>query len=389
MFLKATAERNPELLEYAFSCHTSGKVLPDTYLIDLDTLLENAEFILNTARENNVHLYYMLKQLGRNPLIARRLQDMGFGGAVCVDFREALIYARSGIKIGHAGHLTQLPNGALREVLLGKPEIVTVYSIEKARQINAICKELKLRQNIMVRVIGENDFLYPGQYGGFSLQELETSAPQFKELSNISLQGVTSFPCFLYDAEQNDILATENSKTVIKGAEILRCLGFNITQLNMPSVTCCAAMPKISHIGGTHAEPGNGLTGTTPYHASNNAPEKPAVVYVSEVTHNLNGKGYCLGGGSYSRGKLEQALVGTSRKNAVIPVAAPPSDNIDYHFELQEPCNIGSTVLMCFRTQMFVTRSQIGIVSGLSKGTPKLIGLYSSQGELLGESANG
>ena len=41
----------------------------------------------------------MLKQIGRNPLIARALTDMGYVGAVCVDFREALTMVENQIPL--------------------------------------------------------------------------------------------------------------------------------------------------------------------------------------------------------------------------------------------------------------------------------------------------
>ena len=46
-----------------------------------------------------------------------------------------------------------------------------------------------------------------------------------------------------------------------------------------------------------------GLTGTTPYHAAHpDAPERPAYLYVSEISHTLGDCSYCYGGGHYRRG---------------------------------------------------------------------------------------
>ena len=47
MFLNKTLELNSKLIETALQLHQTGKVLPDTYLVDIDQLLYNAESILN------------------------------------------------------------------------------------------------------------------------------------------------------------------------------------------------------------------------------------------------------------------------------------------------------------------------------------------------------
>ena len=58
-------------------------------------------------------------------------------------------------------------------------------------------------------------------------------------------------------------------------------------------------------------------------------------------------------------------------------------DSIDYHFELSENTKVGDTVVMCFRTQVFTTRSKVAVIKGLSKGKPEIVGIYSSLGVLI------
>ena len=41
------------------------------------------------------------------------------------------------------------------------------------------------------------------------------------------------------------------------------------------------------------------LTGTTPLHVSDDLPEAPAVVYLTEVSHLSGGEAFCFGGGLY------------------------------------------------------------------------------------------
>ena len=82
MFLEAVGKRNKKLIEEGFNLHQSGKVMPDSYIIDVDTFLDNAGKILKKARKYNIKLYYMLKQIGRNPYLARKLEELGYEGAV-------------------------------------------------------------------------------------------------------------------------------------------------------------------------------------------------------------------------------------------------------------------------------------------------------------------
>ena len=60
-------------------------------------------------------------------------------------------------------------------------------------------------------------------------------------------------------------------------------------------------------------------------HAEHDLEEIPAVVYVSEVSHNFMGNAYCFGGGHYRRSHVKHVLVGKSLKDSrdltVIPVS--------------------------------------------------------------------
>lgn len=42
MFVKQILERNPELVQAAFELHTKGRLLPDSYIIDVDAFCANA-----------------------------------------------------------------------------------------------------------------------------------------------------------------------------------------------------------------------------------------------------------------------------------------------------------------------------------------------------------
>lgn len=383
MFLEKTLERNKELVQAAFDFHQKGLVMPDTYIIDLDTLVENAKKIKEEADKYNIGLYFMTKQLGRNPIICKELMKLGYDGAVVVDFKEAEVMIDNGIKLGHVGHLVQIPASMVEKVVKAKPEYITVYSIEKAKEINMACEKLGLVQNIMLRVIGENDNLYSGQYGGFKLEELTEVGEELLKLKNLNLSGLTSFPCFLFDEKTNKIEKTNNVDTIKEAKKILEDkFDIEIIQLNMPSATCVESMENIHMNGGTHGEPGHGLTGTTPYHKFNDGKEIPAIVYLSEVSHNLQDKSYCYGGGHYRRSHMQNAIVGRSiDKSKMVKVIPPTDESIDYYFGLSENNKVSEAVIMAFRTQIFVTRSNVALVKGIKSGKPELVGIYDALGK--------
>lgn len=51
MFLDLTIKRNPALIKAAAELHQSGKIPANTYVIDLDTVLENAGHIVKKSEE--------------------------------------------------------------------------------------------------------------------------------------------------------------------------------------------------------------------------------------------------------------------------------------------------------------------------------------------------
>lgn len=383
MFLDVTARRNPKLIETAFQLHQKGLIEPDTYILDVDTLLFNATNMKKEADKYGIKLYFMTKQLGRNPYISKELMRLGFEGTVAVDYREADILYENGIKLGNVGHLVQIPSSKVYDMVKREPEVITVYSIEKAEEISRAAVKLGIVQNIMLRVIDKGDILYPAQYGGFYLQELTEKAEKIQKLPNVNIYGITSFPCFLYNEESKNIEKTKNVSTLMKAKSMLEeALNIKLQEINTPSATCTSSIKLISECGGTHGEPGHGLLGTTPLHAVKDEPEIPAIVYVSEISHNLGARSYCYGGGYYRRSHMKNALTGKDMRHAKkYAVQAPSLESIDYYFELEGNADIGDTVIMAYRTQIFVTRSRVAVVKGIQEGNPKIAGLYDSLGK--------
>lgn len=383
MFLEAIVRKNNKLIEAGFRLHQSGDITPDSYIIDVDTFLVNAEKILKKAEKYNIKLYYMLKQIGRNPYLAKKLEEMGYAGAVVVDFREAEIIMKNNLKIGNIGHLVQIPKNMIEKIISYNPEIITIYSYEKAEEISRISEKYNKIQDIMLRVIDENSNIYPGQEAGFEIRDIKKNIERISRLKGVRINGLTSFPCFLYDKNEKRIVSTENIKSIFEVKAILeKNFGINVKQINLPSVTSTENIEEIFKLGGTHGEPGHALTGTIPMGAEGNIEEVPAYIYVSEISHNFRGKGYFFGGGYYRRGNLMNALVGknmeTSRKSLVNKIDA---HNIDYCLELKDEGTIGDTVITCFRTQIFVTRSTVVLMEGIQGNSPEIIGIYTALGE--------
>lgn len=379
MFLTALENGNEKLLETAIKFHKEEKIQPDSYIIDVDMLLENSKLMLSEAKKRNIRMFFMIKQIGRNPYIAKKLVEIGYEGAVAVDFKEAKIMMQNNIPLSHVGHLVQIPKSNLLEIIKYKTEYITVYSIEKAREINEICEKLGTNQKILIKVYDKDDTLYDLQESGFFISNIKTTIEELKKLENITVAGVTSFPCYL--SIDGEFKATNNVKTINKACDILRECGIIPELINMPSATCVEVLSMIEQDGGNSAEPGHGLTGTTPSHVKGNLKEKISVLYLSEISHNHNKRAYCYGGGHYRRSNVTQALNilsdGTRQK---VDVQNGNNDSIDYYFALSKELEISSTIIMAFRFQMFVTRSDVVLIEGISNNKPEIVGVYTSLG---------
>ena len=380
MFLEALKKKNAAFIEAAFDLHKEKIILPDTFLLDADAILENAEKMLRCADKFNIEMYFMLKQFGRNPYIAKKLSEMGFAGCVCVDFREALLMIENQVLLGNVGHLVQTPIGALEAVIAHKPDVMTVYSLEKIKEIDNIAESLGVKQRLLLRVVSDDSFQYAAQNGGIRLCDLEKTANHISKLKNVEITGVCSFPCILFDEETSEFAATPNCTALLEAEKLLNKDKRENFQINMPSATCIETIPMIKAHGGTHGEPGHGLSGTTPKHAVDfMQPEKPAMLYVSEISHNYMGKAYCYGGGYYRRGHLRGCLTNHGSEFCNVQYL-DDSAGIDYYLELDRECPVSQAVVMGFRSQIFATRSEVAVVTGISKGMPCIEGIYSSTG---------
>ncbi len=384
MFLDKVIKRNRKLVDTAINFHKRGLLEPDTYIVDVDVFLDNAKKILDKANSVDINLYFMLKQIGRNPYLAKKLVEMGYKGAVVVDFRCAQTMIDNNIPLGNVGHLVQTPKSKLKSFIAYGVEVFTVFTKEKMHEINEAAQSVDKIQDIIVKVSSEDDLFYSGQMSGININELQTFIKEAKTLKNINIVGATAFPCYLYDKDLNEVVETPNYFTVKKAIEIMEENNLTIKQVNTPSTTCVSTLDLMAKGIGNYGEPGHGLSGTTPQHAYQDLAELPAVVYLSEISHNFRGDSYCYGGGHYRRSNVENCLVvnsdNTENYSKVTPVN---DDSIDYYFKIDNEQEVSATVVMAFRFQMFVTRSRVVLIEGISSDNPKIISSYDGLGEEL------
>jgi predicted amino acid racemase len=229
---------------------------------------------------------------------------------------------------------------------------------------------------LIARVVGPHDVFHPGQEGGIPLDELGGFAERVAGMQSVELAGVTSYPCL--DILDGRAEATPNIETLRQAVGLLPAGAV----MNAPGHTSVLTLPLLRALGAAQAEPGHALTGSTPLHASGFAPEEPAVVYATEVSHRLDSQRVAvIGGGMYSRSRAVAALVATSSGELLAPIDAHPPDAIDYYLSLQDGgrAKPGDVAVMAYRFQAFVTRAPMAAVAGLPRG-PRVVSISDPRG---------
>lgn len=410
MFLDLTIKRNPALIKAAAELHQSGKIPANTYVIDLDTVLENAGHIVKKSEETGIKVYFMSKHFNRNPLVSAAIVSAGFPGAVAVDVQCAKSLHRYGIPVAHAGHLVQIPMHEIPHVLEMEPEVWTVYSEENATLISQEAVKQGRVQDILLRVRDKKDIIYPNEEGGIWTEDLKETAARISKLKGVRIAGVVTFPGTLVTPEGGR--ATPNAETAVKSAEILKEMGFPVKQINFPGASSSEMLKVVKKAGGTAAEPGHGIFGTTPWHLIQDLPEKPAMVYVNEISHTFEKKAYCFGGGFYACdtpanrgddsafriGKTWEpyALAGTDKENIFSKKLRVLTGSFfgrtlnatDYYgaleMEKEGQVHSGETMIFGFRAQAFTMRTNTAVIRHGEDG-PRLLGVFDRANQLLDE----
>jgi predicted amino acid racemase len=414
MYLDTTATRNPGLIKAAAMLHAEDVLAANTYVVDLDAIKHNAKIMAREAKQVGIQLYLMTKHYNRNPLVTHAALSAGIGSTVGVEVADALSLSRFGLPVGHVGHLVQIPRGNLRAVLAMRPEVMTVFSVEKAKQISDIAVSLGQVQDILLRIRVPGDIIYPNEEGGIWERELEAAARVIASYPGVRISGVTSFPATLFNPRTAKVEMTGNFPGMLRAAERLSALGFDIRQINTPGASATIGFKVVAAAGGTHAEPGHALTGTTPQvlYPEAHSPEKSAIVYLSEVSHLFEGKGYVFGGGFYACDApavigddtkyhtaewRPHAFVGRKPENIMeqkIPVDkgsffGRTNNATDYYGGTLLPngsadIRVGDTVIYGFRPQAFTMRANVAVIENVD-GEPRVRGVFDRSLNLIDE----
>jgi predicted amino acid racemase len=391
VFLDVLLRRNRSFVEAAIRLHQGGEIPANSYVIDLDTVRANARSFTERAARHRVWVLAMTKQMGRNPAFMQAVTDGGIDAFVAVDMADARRIHAAGHRVGHIGHLVQVPRREAAAAAAMAPDYWTVYSPEKAHEAAKASVDAGRDQRLLARIFAAGDIFYKGHEGGFPAEEAGRVADELDRLGRVTFAGITTFPALLFDQELGEVRPTPNLRTLERAAETLRQLGRDDLEINAPGTTSSEVVGILAGAGATQVEPGHGLTGTTPLHAVRDLPELPAVLYLTEVSHFHALRAYAFGGGMYIDPVFPayqvKALVGSEPDQALrdhVPAELPPPEAIDYYGMLdvteRHPVAVGDTVIFGFRIQAFVTRAFVVPVSGVQTGTPRVEGVWTVDG---------
>ena len=404
-FLDHTREQNPTLIEAAVDLHQSGEIPPNTVVVDLKTVRENTQSIVEQADRRGIDLYAMTKQFGRNPLAAQVIEDEGVG-FVAVDIEGVKSLHRHGLSVEHVGHLCQPPTHDVPLVVEEvEPEVVTVFSHAKAKELSAVAADAGRTQDVLLRVVGEGDLFYPYQEGGFDEGGITEDAEAIDSLEGLSVTGVTSFPTVRFNIRAEREERLPNMDTILRAADRLESAGIEVSQINAPGDTSSEVIDLLAEAGATHGEPGHGFFGTTPVHFfDEERPEDPAWVYLTEVSHTMDDRAFAHGGalmGSdpsygfwtdlYQQLRL-YALIGSDSETitdgdeyALAEDAGFIDYNVPLHLGRGQDADVGDSVVYGFRNQVFVSRTKVAVVDGIGGDDPEVLGLFTRNGTLIDE----
>lgn len=391
MFLDLLRRRNPAFLEAVVALHQQGALPANAYALDLDAVRANARAIRAAGDRHGLTVLAMTKQVGRAPGFLAALRDAGIDAGVAVDMEDARRLHDGGLRVGHIGHLVQVPRAEADAAAAMDSVHWTVFSDDKAAEAAAASRAAGREQALLARIKAPGDRFYPGHEGGFDADGVVDVARRLDALDGARFAGVTSFPALLFDGEARTVRPTPNLATLGRAADALHAAGFEEVAINAPGTTSSSVFELLAAHGATHVEPGHGLTGTTPMHVVEDLVELPAACYVTEVSHLHDGRAYVFGGGLYIDPVFGdyplRALVAEEPgldAARLLDATIPPAEAIDYYGQLHAGSGpaprTGASVVFGFRIQAFVTRAYVAGIEGCATGSPRVTGIWTSDG---------
>lgn len=393
MFLNVLLRRNRAFVDAAIALHQAGEIPANAFVLDLDAVEENSRAFVTEADKHGLKTFAMTKQIGRHSGFCRAVKRGGIERCVAVDIACGVACHHNGLPVGHLGHLVQVPRFETdMAAAILQPDYWTVFSDEKADAVASSASRAGRQQNLLARIQTEGDVFYNGHEGGFAANDIVAVAERIDGLAHVAFAGITTFPALLYDNNKREIEPTPNLTTLAKARERLERAGRSAIEINAPGTTSSVVIKALADAGATQCEPGNGLHGTTPLHAMADLAERPAVAYLSEVSHLHAGRAYCFGGGLYIDPVFPdyevKAVVASEPTLAAVPLASveiPPPAAIDYYGMID--CSgavkprVGDSVVFGFRGQAFVTRSFVVGIAGVSSSQAKVQGIENIFGQ--------
>ncbi|MGO9643732.1 MAG: alanine racemase [Candidatus Bathyarchaeia archaeon] len=403
-----TVQKNPNLVKAAAKLHRACEIPPDTYVMDLDTIRENSIKIYASAKKFGLECYFCAKQFGRNPLVIKAIMDSGIQEAMAMDIEGVKNLHRHGIPIAHVGHFGQIPTSEMEYILQRiRPRVITVFSVEKAKQISTVASRLGITQSLLIKVLDDPRLQALPTGGGFAEHEALDAIKLINQMDNVKVVGTTTYPAFNFSVFNKTHHMSDNFEAMMRVVRRMENeLGIRIEQVNAPGRNCVGTMELAAQGGATHVEPGHSFTGTLPNHAfEENSAELPAVVYVTEVSHHFNGHTLAYGD-SY----MTTAVIGSLKNDNMyeyiyacigndpdtlpsqpLTIARPqefwysdPSWFMYCSLMPKTKVKVGDTVVFGFRPQIYRTqRGRVAVVTGVQTNKPRLLGLFDRTGVLL------
>ena len=394
-------ERNPEMLDAAVRLHQDGLIPPSTHLVDLDAVADNARAIASAARRAGLRTFAMTKQDGHEPHMTRLILDAGFDAVTAVEALQAYRIHRFGFPLGNVGHV-QLPRAEVEHILKMDPEFATVYTLEAAQQISAACVRLGRQQRLYVSVGQPGDEgTHPELFGGWTEDHCVEGIRPILDLPNVAVAGIAQHVTIDYASQDDPYSArpTDAFFTALRARERLET-ELRLTDLRINCSGNCNAVTAgvLAGYGATDIEPGAALVGSGRFHALMDMPERPAQVFVSEITHHWDGCAYAIGGGFGfvwdMNGTMSpfHGIVGTTldqaRSQRLEFVGPPWYDVYGLFYDPDGLARVGDTLLFVHLPQVIMERCYVAAVSGIASGKPVVEALLDSEATILDRNRN-